>query len=67
MLKAKGLQASLGKRCLGACVYYLWQQRNALLPSNNLEIEEAIIKQIKWILAKGSFKSLEKHLELVFR
>lgn len=42
-LKGKGLQASLGKLCFGACVYHLWQQMNALVHNNNLKSEEAIV------------------------
>jgi len=69
-LQGKGLQASLGKLCLGACIYHLWQQRNALVHNNNLRTEVAMVKQITWevcirILAKGSFKNLDKCIELV--
>jgi len=66
------LQACLGKHYLGACIYYLWQQRNALVHNNNLRSEEDIAKQIKWkvrarVLAKGTFKNLEKHIGRVLR
>jgi hypothetical protein len=69
-LQWKGLQASLGKLCLGQCIYHLWQQRNALVYNNNLKTEETMVKQITWevrtrILAKGSFKNLDKCIELV--
>jgi hypothetical protein len=69
-LRGKGLQASLGKLCLSACIYHLWQQRNALVHNINLRSEEAIVKHITWevrtrILAKGSFKNLDKCIELV--
>jgi hypothetical protein len=43
-LRGKGLQASLGKLCLGACIYHLWQQMNALVHNSNLRSEEAIVK-----------------------
>jgi hypothetical protein len=46
-LCGKGLQASLGKLCLGACIYHLWQQRNALVHSSNLRTEETLIKHLK--------------------
>jgi hypothetical protein len=69
-LQGKGLQASLGKLCLGACIYHLWQQRNVLVHNSNLRTEETMVKQITWkvctrILAKGSFKNLDKCIELV--
>jgi len=40
-------KASLGKLCLGACIYHLWQQRNALVHSSNLRTEETLIKHLK--------------------
>jgi hypothetical protein len=66
------LQACLGKLCLGACIYYLWQQGNALVHNNNLRTKEDIVKQIKRevctrVLAKGTFKNLKKHISLVLR
>jgi hypothetical protein len=69
-LQGKGLQASLGKLCLGACIYHLWQKRNALVHNNNLRIGEIMVEQIIWnvrirILAKRSFKKLDKCIELV--
>jgi len=45
-LHGKGLQASLGKLCLGACIYHIWQQINALVHNNNLRTEETMVKQI---------------------
>jgi hypothetical protein len=68
-LQGKGLHANLCKLCLGACIYHLWQQINALVHNNNLNTEETMVKQIKWkvrtqILVKG-FKNLDKCLELV--
>jgi len=44
--RRKGLQANYGKLCLGACIYYLWQQRNALVYNNNLKTEKIMVKQI---------------------
>jgi hypothetical protein len=43
---------------------------NAFVHNNNLSFEEAIVKQITsevrtWILAKGSFKNLDKCMDLV--
>jgi hypothetical protein len=69
-LRGKGLQASLGKLCLGACIYHLWQQRNALVHSSNLRTEKTMIKQITWevrtrIIAKESFKNLDKYIKFV--
>jgi hypothetical protein len=69
-LQGKGLQASLGKLCLDACIYHLWQQINALAHNNNLKTEETMVKQITWkvrtrILPKRSFKNLDKCIELV--
>jgi hypothetical protein len=46
-LWGKCLQASLGKLCLSAYIYYLWQQRNALVHNSNLRTEETMVKQIK--------------------
>jgi hypothetical protein len=71
-LQGKSLKASLGRLCLGATVYYLWQQRNDLLHCNKPRTEEAILKQIRWdvrsrMLAKGRFKCIGKNLELVHR
>jgi len=43
-LWGKGLQATLGKLCLGACIYHLWQQINALVHNINLRTEEAMVK-----------------------
>jgi hypothetical protein len=45
---------------------------NDLLHGNTPRTEEAIMAHIKWgvrsrILAKGHFKSLDKHLDLVYR
>jgi RimJ/RimL family protein N-acetyltransferase len=45
-LWGKGLQTSLGKLCLDACIYHHWQQINALVHNNNLRTKEAIVKQI---------------------
>lgn len=72
VLHGKGLKSSLGKLCFWACVYHLWKQRNALIHGKIPKTEEAIILQIKWevrsrILAKGSFKNLDKHVDLVYR
>jgi len=69
-LRGKGLQASLDKLCLGTCIYHFWQQRNVLVHNSNLRTEETMVKQITWevrtqILTKGSFKKLDKCIELV--
>jgi hypothetical protein len=69
-LQGKGLQASLGKLCLGARISHLWQQMNALVHNSNLRTGEIVVKQITWeirtrILAKGSFKNLDKSVKLV--
>jgi hypothetical protein len=55
---------------LNDVVYHLWQQRNALLHSNNPRMEEAILAQVRWevrmrIMAKGHFKRLNKQKVLV--
>jgi hypothetical protein len=70
VLHGKSLKSSLGKLCFGACVYHLWKQRNALLHGNTPKNVEAIV-QIKWevrsrIVAKGSFKTIDKHLDFVY-
>jgi hypothetical protein len=72
VLHGKGLKFNLGKLCFGAFVYQLWKQRNALLHGRIPKSEEAIIMQIKWevksrTLAKGSFKRIDKHIDLVYR
>jgi hypothetical protein len=47
--------------CLGAATYHIWKQRNAILHSNSILTEEAIIGRIKWevkarMIAKGNFQ-----------
>jgi hypothetical protein len=56
--------------CLGAAVYNLWRQRNALLHSKNIATEEVLLSKIKWdvktrILEKGMFKRTKENLRLV--
>jgi hypothetical protein len=46
VLRGKSLQSCLGRLCFAAVVYHLWQQRNALLHSNNPRTEEAILAQV---------------------
>jgi len=41
-LKGKSLKSCLAKLCLGACIYHLWKQRNALLYGITPKTEEAI-------------------------
>jgi hypothetical protein len=38
----------LCKLCLGAAVYHLWQQRNALLHGKTPRTEEQIVSRIRW-------------------
>ncbi len=71
VLQGKSLKASLGRLCLGATVYNLWNQRNDLLHNHTLRTEEAIMARIRWeaqarIVAKGHFKHLQKSRFLVF-
>jgi hypothetical protein len=47
-LKGKSLKVCLAKLFLGACIYHLWRQRNALLHGNYHRSEEAIVSQIRW-------------------
>jgi hypothetical protein len=47
--------------CLGVATYHIWKQRNAILHSNNILSEEAIIGKIKWVvkarmIAEGNFQ-----------
>jgi len=70
VFRGKSLQSCLGRLCFSAVVYHLWQQRNALLHSNNPRMEEAILAQVRWevrmrIMAKGHFKRLNKQKVLV--
>jgi len=72
VLRGRSLQSCLGRLCFAAVVYHLWQQRNALLHSNNPWTEEAILAQVRWevrmrmrIMAKGHFKRLNKQKVLV--
>jgi hypothetical protein len=56
--------------CLGAALYILWRQGNALLHSKNIATEEALLSKIKWdvktrILEKGMFKRTKENLRLV--
>jgi hypothetical protein len=55
--------------CLGAAVYNLWRQRNALLHSSSVATEEALLSKIKWeirarLLVKGDFKGTRENLRL---
>jgi len=68
-LKGKNLKSCLAKLCLGACIYHLWKQRNALLHGITPKTEEAILGQIRWkirsrILAKVSVKPVDRDLSL---
>jgi hypothetical protein len=54
---------------LGAAVYNLWRQRNALLHSSSVATEEALLSKIKWeirarLLVKGDFKGTRENLRL---
>jgi hypothetical protein len=71
-LHGNSLQACMGKLILGATVYSLWRQRNALLHHNSPCTEETILAGIKWevrlrILARGQFKDLKENLLLVYK
>jgi len=46
-LKGKGLWTILCKLALGASVYNIWRQRNALIHGNTPRTEEQIIEQIR--------------------
>lgn len=56
--------------CLGAAVYNLWRQRNALLHSRNIATKEASLSKIKWdvktrILEKEKLKRTKENLRFV--
>jgi hypothetical protein len=72
VMQGKSLKSSIYRLCLGAVVYHLWLQRNALLHGKNPKTEEVIPAQIKWevrmrLLAKFSSNSNVKNLVLARR
>jgi len=71
-LKGKSLKSCLAKLYLGACIYHLWKQRNALLHGITPKTEEVIFGQIRWevrssMLAKVSVKPVDKDLPLALQ
>jgi hypothetical protein len=47
ILQGRGIRASLGRLCLGAIVYNLWKQRNALLHNSSPRTEDSIMDCIR--------------------
>ncbi len=55
--------------CLGAAVYNLWKQRNAILHGSTVYTEEDLLSMIIWevrarILVKGNFKKSRENCKL---
>jgi hypothetical protein len=68
-LKGRSLFAIVCKLCLGASVYHLWRQRNALLHGNLLHTEESLVLQVNRdvrsrLLARCSPKLIRKNPQL---
>jgi hypothetical protein len=71
-LEGKRLKSCLAKLYLGACIYHLWKQRNALLHGITPKTEDVIFGQIRWevrsrILAKVSVKPMDRYLPLALQ
>jgi hypothetical protein len=72
IMPGKSLKSSIYRLYLGAVVYRLWLQRNALLHGKTPKTEEVILAQVKWevrmrLLAKFSSNSNVKNLVLARR
>jgi hypothetical protein len=68
-LKGRSLFFIVCKLCLGASVYHLWKQRNALLHGNPLHTEESLVLQVNRdvrlrLLARCSPELIRKNPQL---